>query len=138
MACRFPIRDIDMRFWHSLGLGLAAILFAACEFVTPICPASAEPAIIVEVRNAATGVPEARGVDGTLREESYTDSLRVVEETEAGTPSALAGGFERGGTYTIRLQKDGFETWTRDGVHVEEGECGPDTRRIRAELKPTK
>lgn len=48
---------------------LAACTFlflAGCDFGNPICPAVAEPAVIVEVRNAVTDDPEAENADGVL------------------------------------------------------------------------
>jgi hypothetical protein len=91
--------------------------------------------VVVEVRNSATGDPEAGNAMGVLIDGSYTDSLRAKEMTEEGLLS-LAGGAERTGTYTIRIEKQGFETWTREGVDVDEGTCGPKTERLNAHLKP--
>lgn len=127
-----------MRLLSLLAGGLLpTLVLAGCDFGNPICPAVAEPAVIVEVRSAATGAPEAKNASGVLVDGTYTDSLRVTEETGEGIPLALAGGFERAGTYTVRIEKPGFEAWVRDGVEVDEGECGPKTERLTARLEPT-
>lgn len=118
-----------------LGVGIALIV-AGCDFGNPICPAVAEPAVTVEVRNGTTESPAADGATGLLIDGAYTDSMRVVEETESGEPLALGGGYERAGTYTVRIEKSGFAPWTRTGVQVSEGPCGPETRRLTAFLEP--
>lgn len=113
------------------------LLFSGCDSNNPICPAVAEPAVIVEVRNAVTEDPEAENAEGVLIDGNYTDSLRIKEETDEGIPVALAGGFERAGTYSVRIDKPGFQAWTREGVDVDEGECGPETERLDARIEPT-
>jgi len=127
--------SVPMRVFSFLAACIC-LLLAGCDFGNPICPAVAEPAVIVEVRNAVTDDPEAENADGVLIDGEYTDSLRVTEETDEGIPIALAGGFERAGTYTVRVEKAGFQTWTRKGVDVGDGECGPETERLDARIEP--
>lgn len=93
--------------------------------------------MIVEVRNAVTDDPEAENATGVLIDGEYTDSLQVDEETGEGIPLSLAGGLGRAGTYTVRVEKPGFQTWTREDVDVDDGECGPETERLTARLEPT-
>jgi hypothetical protein len=136
-AFRSRIRARRLRFFL---FALFPVLFflAGCDSIGLPglgCSAEAEPALVVEVRNSATGDPEAGNAMGVLIDGSYTDSLRAKEMTEEGLLS-LAGGAERTGTYTIRIEKQGFETWTREGVDVDEGTCGPKTERLNAHLKP--
>lgn len=128
--------SVPMRVF-SFPAASAFLLLAGCDFGNPICPAVAEPAVIAEVRNAVTDDPEAEDARGVLVDEEYTDSLRVNEETDEVIPTALAGGFERAGAYTVRVEKQGFQTWTRDGVDVDDGECGPETERLTARIEPT-
>lgn len=121
----------------SLLAACTLLLLAGCDFGNPICPATAEPAVIVEVRDAVTEDPEAENAEGVLIDGDYTDSLRIQEETDDGIPVTLAGGFERAGTYSVRIDKPGFQTWTRDDVDVDDGECGPETERLNARIEPT-
>lgn len=88
---------------------------AGCNFGNPSRPAIAKPAVSVEIRRAVTDDPEADNADGVLLDGSYTDPLRVNEETDEGIPVVLPGGFERAGTCTVRVEKPGFQTWTREG-----------------------
>lgn len=113
------------------------LLLAGCDFGNPICDAAVEPAVIVEVRNAVTDDPEAENATGVLIDGEYTDSLQVDEETGEGIPLSLAGGLGRAGTYTVRVEKPGLQTWTREDVDVDDGECGPETERLTARLEPT-
>lgn len=100
------------------------------------CPAVAEPAVVVEVENADTGMPEAEDAVGILEEGAFRDTMEVADRDSEGTPLALAGAYERVGTYRIQIEKSGFEDWTRSGVEVEAGECGPRTERLTAALEP--
>lgn len=123
---------------------LAAVILAGCGLLNGdgaddarvVCPDLAEPAIVVEVRNAGTDAPEAEGAEGTIAEGGYVDSLALYGYTGSLEPLDLAAGFERPGTYDVRLEKPGFATWRRKGVEVEAGPCGPKTERLVARLVP--
>jgi len=127
-----------MRFYH-LSLVLLLVM-AGCDVVGPeervLCSAVATPAIIVEVRNAETDAPEAESVEGVITDGGYIDSLRIVGYTEEDEPVELAAGYQRPGIYDVRIEKRGFETWTRQGVNVEAGTCGPETQQLDAHLVP--
>lgn len=129
--------DVPMKMGLQMMLAVMLVVYTGgCDFGNPVCTGEAEPAVLVEVRHAQTGLPEADGVRGVLVEDGYTDSLIIWEETEEDVPLALAGGFERAGTYTVEINKSGFETWRRDGIRVEDGECGPKIRRLTARIEP--
>ena len=122
-----------MRALSSLAVAVIFSLLAGCDVQSPICLDSVEPAIIVEARSGATGPLDADGVTGVLIEGSYRDTMRVFEESR---PLTLEGGYERSGTYTVAVRKRGFEPWIKPMVYVAEGECGPETKRLTAELEP--
>lgn len=115
---------------------LWVLLLPGCEAIVsdPICAASVEPAVVVEVRNARTDAPEADSALGVLRDGDYVDTMRVSGVAPDGTPLSLQGAMERAGTYDVRIEKDGFRPWSRENVTVESGDCGPQTRRFSAEL----
>ena len=133
---------LNLRRWTSSGVMLAVLcgtlLFTGCDALvdSKVCPASVEPAVVVEVRNAVTGVPEAKNADGRLIDGSYNDSMRVPSGNSEGVPTALAGADERAGTYTVLVEKQNFESWSQSGIEVSEGECGVKTERVTAELRP--
>lgn len=125
-----------MRISGLLTVGASLLLLVGCDFGNPICPAVVEPAVVVEVRNAETDAPEAQNAEGILTNGSSVDTMHVTTETPNGIPLALAG-MGRAGTYTILIEMTGFKTWAREGVHVEEGTCGPETETLTARLEPT-
>lgn len=98
------------------------------------CPAVVVPAVVVEVQNVVTGAPEAKNADGRLIDGRYNDSMRAASVNSEGVPTALEGGHGRAGTYTVLIEKQGFESWSRSRIQVPEGQCGPDTERLTAEL----
>lgn len=125
------------QYLFSLALSLVVFSLTGCEhtIVDPVaCPAVVEPAVVVEIRNARTGAPEADSALGVLRDGDYVDTMRVAGVTSEGRPLSLQGAMERAGTYDVQIEKQGFRPWTRESVTVESGECGPQTRRLTAEL----
>ena len=100
------------------------------------CDLSIEPGVIVEIRDAITGVPLAANARGVVREGAYTDSLRAYE-TKGSAPNALvsrAAAYERPGTYSIEVDAPGHQSWRVDDVRVSKGECHVRTRRLTATL----
>jgi hypothetical protein len=45
-------------------------------------------------------------------------------------------GLGRAGTFTVTVSRTGYQTWTKTGVEVEQGTCGPETVQLTARLKP--
>jgi hypothetical protein len=99
------------------------------------CDTGIAPAIVVEVRNANTGEPAAAGALGTVRDGTYMDSLYQYSFAGA-VPLSLAGADERPGTYTVTIEKAGYETWTVTGVTVGDSNCHVETVNLTAELAP--
>jgi len=114
------------------GLANCGILYGSGR---ESCSASVEPAVVVEIRDARTGVPLAGSARGVVRDGAYVDSLRP--HGGAGTPYVLmsrAAAKERPGTYSVNVQAPGYQVWTLDGVVVSSDQCHVRTRRLRAEL----
>lgn len=114
------------------------LLLIGCEAVVggKVCPASIDPAVVVEVRNAVSGAPEAKNARGRLIDGSYSDSMRVASLNSEGLPIALEGADERAGTYAVLIEKQGFESWSQSGIDASEGECGVKTEQLTAVLSP--
>ncbi len=100
------------------------------------CTTDFRPAIIVEIRDAVTGVPLAEAARGAVRDGAYIDSLRPAESLGPDPSSMLSrsAAGEREGTYSVEVQRNGYQTWTASGVRVSDGGCHVDTRRLRAQL----
>lgn len=128
----------NVRLLVLIVIGLFLLLSVGCDSGGggTICPLVAEPAVVVEVRNANTGKPEAEGAIGILVNGSYTDSMGIHAKNADGIPVSLAGGYERSGIYTVRIEKPGFQTWLKEEVYVERRECGPETEMLLAQLTP--
>ncbi len=112
------------------GVMLPAAL-AGCDVQDPGICTDVRPAIIVQVRDAATQAPAASGATGTLRDGSYTD-LMQADFGEAALE--LRGGLERPGTYTVTVGKPGYQQWAQQGVRVRGGGCHVQTVTLQANL----
>ena len=122
---------------------LLAILLCLAACIAPnapvACPAVISRAIDVEVVDALTGHPLASGARGSIRDAGYIDSLRVVGWRGLppnDTATTLGAGLGRRGTYDVRIERTGFQTWELTGVTPSVGVCGLETKHLRAELTP--
>jgi hypothetical protein len=119
---------------RSLTFALLALLpFLGQCGVLVDCDTGIAPAVVVEVLDANTGEPAAAGALGTVRDGSYMDSLYQYRSA-GGVPLALAGADERPRTYTVTIEKVGYETWAVTGVRVEDSNCHVETAFLSAEL----
>jgi len=106
------------------------------------CTGSYEPALDVFVLDARTNAPAAEGAIVTVRDGNYTETLRTYRFYRPEPPDTVevalsfAGAFERPGTYTVRVEKAGYEPWEIRNVRVREDECHVITRRLEANLTP--
>ena len=122
-------------------LGLPAVLLAqSCGSLD--CSAIPKPAIIADISDSISAVPQAHHsslivtmgafYDSTYLNYSYvnlSDTLTVRSVTSSlnATP----------GTYDVRVRKQGYKLWVANGVAVAGNSCGasPPTRII-ARLQP--
>lgn len=121
-----------------IGLAAAAAVFVgACDILPPDCSTSVEPAIVVFVREIATGESAAAGARGAVRDGAYTDSLRPFMYAGADPASLLSfrAADERPGTYEVTILKDGYAPWVRSGVRVTRGTCHVNTVTLDAFLE---
>ena len=111
---------------------LIAGVLGGCDVIGIACTDELRPNVVVEVRDAATGDPAARGATG------------LAEHTGSGVVTELFGGFhdlilhgawsaERAGRYRIVLRKPGYRA-DPVTVNVDEGACHVETRRVTVEL----
>jgi predicted small lipoprotein YifL len=120
---------------------LLVTALAGCELLSEgptTCPAVVEPAIVVEVQNQNTGEYIGTEVEGYITDGSKRDSLRksgIAQTTPTLIVESLAAGSE-GGTYDVYLESTSYESWSRKDVEVDEGECGAETVKLEAKLRP--
>jgi len=120
------------------------IVPAALMLSTAACADGLEPclpierlAVEVEVRDAQTEEFRADSARGVAQDGTYTDSLLIVRYHGADiVPAALGGAYGRPGTYTLRVERAGYQPWDTVGVHVQADRCGPITVQLVARLSP--
>lgn len=113
------------------GVLLPAAL-SGCEIFDPgVCTTDVQPAILVQVRDAATQAPAASGATGVLRDGSFSD---IMQADPGENALELRGAEERPGTYTVTVDKPGYQQWTQDGVRVRDGGCHVQTVTLQANL----
>lgn len=129
---------------RSPALSLALLLSVpACGWSpteTVLCPGVVSPAIEVEVLDSVTLKPAAGGAEGRVWDGAFQDSLRVIGWTGPqiadSTAIRMAGAYERPGTYSVEIERQGYAAWRREGVRAPEGRCGVETVRLTAKLRP--
>jgi hypothetical protein len=99
---------------------------AACFLAPRDCDMSAHPAIRLDVRDSVTEATVTEGIRAIARDGTFAD-------TTLFRPVQLA--HERPGTYTVTVEKEGYQTWSRTGVRVRDGECHVRTVDLIARLK---
>jgi hypothetical protein len=111
---------------------------AACgDSSGPVCLPVERLAVEVEVRDAQTGALRADSARGVAQDGTFTDSLLIVRYEAADiVPAALGGAYGRPGTYTLRIERPGYQLWDTAGVRVIADECGPITVHLLARLSP--
>ncbi|HEU4828576.1 MAG TPA: hypothetical protein VFT04_05225 [Gemmatimonadales bacterium] len=116
----------------AVPLALAAGV-SACD-LPGACPLDIRHSVEVAVTDSATGAHLARGTRGAIRSLFREDSLRVEDEFDPDPLWLVAG--QDGGTYSVRLERAGYHAWSRTGIEVEAGDCGPSPVMLEAKLQP--
>jgi hypothetical protein len=108
---------------------------SSCDILGPtVCTTEAVPAIIVEVRDAGTQAPAANGATGYARDGDVEVVLENWDPQEDAL--TLVGAYERAGTYSVTVEKPGYQSWKQGAVVVTRGECHVRTARLTANLQP--
>ena len=104
----------------------------------PVCTASWDPGVVVEMRDARTGAPIADAARGSVRDGAYVDSLRPYGSLgpAPGTLYSRSAAHERVGIYSVEVLRDGYLPWTAEGVRVTRGVCHVRTQTLRADMTP--
>jgi len=120
---------------------LAALLFVwfgACKGASEpgriACTANVVPAIVVAVYDAQSGTPVADSASGTVVDGAYSDSLRAYEWDPSMVLIARAAAYERAGSYSLSIQRSGYQPWSASGIHVDRNECHVNTVVLRANM----
>lgn len=112
------------------------IRMVLAEPIDRICTASIEPGIVVRVIDAATRHPIGDRAVGTVKDGTYVDSLVPYGSSGmTGQLVSLRAADERPGTYTVYVERPGYQAWSLSGVEVERGECHVRTVQVDAPLE---
>lgn len=122
------------------ALAAAPLLWLnGCELLDPdVCTAVVMPGIEVQVYDSVSGQVAAVGARGYVQDGAYVDSLRPYRfmASDPSTLYALSAAPERPGRYDVVVEKEGYRTWTRSDVRVDDGRCHVRSAVLRAELAP--
>lgn len=112
------------------GVLLPATL-SGCDILDPgACTTDVHPGIVVQVRDAATQEPAVSGATGVISDGSYTEELQSLSVNLL----ELVGALERAGTYTVTIDKPGYQQWKQERVRVRDGRCHVQTVTLQANL----
>ena len=114
------------------ALALLLVLGACNDSATAvICSDDPVAAVVLEVRDAATGASVAAGAQGTWAAGDAGGALQPL-----GTDPVRLVAYGPAGAYALRVTHPGYADWQRTGVEVAEGRCGPIAVPMTATLAP--
>jgi hypothetical protein len=118
--------------FHRLVTLGSLLLGTGCdEGVT--CPLGSFPAVSARVASRTDG-SLLLGAQGEVRDGEYRDSLLALGDGQ------YAAAYDRGGTYTVHIERQGYQAWDTTGISVSEtgGACSTvETEHVEARLIPT-
>ena len=120
-----------MRLARLIAVLFAAAPLAACDLPVA-CPTDPKPTMRIEVLDASTGSP-LMGSTGTVRDGDYVEEMSTLQGSNYLSAGDVSG---RPGTYDVTVQREGYETWSRDDVRVSANQCGTRTVELVARLEP--
>lgn len=101
-----------------------------------LCPLWIAPGIMIEVRDVVTGMPAACGSSGKAESAGLIEPLETGVDCAATPDFLYLSGIDRPGTYTVTIERPGYQAWIRGGIEVVGGVCGLITVQMRADLVP--
>lgn len=101
-----------------------------------LCPAWIAQGMMIEVRDAVTGLPAACGAEATAKSDAHTESLTTGVDCNTYTDWVHMSGVYHPGTYTLTITKQGYEPWILSGIEVIGGVCGVIPVRMLVDLTP--
>lgn len=118
--------------WRVALLTVAAATSACTGVLSPNCTDVAKAAIAVDILDSATGETAVAGARAIAVEGEYADTAFSDHVATVG-PYLLA--FERPGTYTLTVEKPGYQPWSRSGIRVTDDRCHVRSVRVTALLQ---
>ncbi|MGH7472263.1 MAG: hypothetical protein ACRENP_30295, partial [Longimicrobiales bacterium] len=122
-----------MRYRNIFAMGVMSVVagLPGCDnSPSGSCVAMPNPGIAIEIRDAVTRAPAAQGATGYITSGAFTGQLHGGLELE------MFGADDRPGSYSVVIEKPGYQRWDTSGVVVKALRCGVDTARFVALLQP--
>ena len=101
-----------------------------------LCPAWIAQGMMIEVRDAVTGLPAACGAEAKAESDAHTETLTTGVDCNTQTDWVHMSGVQYPGTYTLTITKKGYEPWILSGIEVIGGVCGVIPVRMLVNLTP--
>lgn len=101
-----------------------------------LCPLWIAPGMMVEVRDAVTGLPAACGAEATAESDAHTETLTTGVDCNTFTDALHMSGVQHPGTYTLTIAKQGYQPWILGNIEVTGGVCGLIPVRMLVNLTP--
>ena len=120
-----------------LLIGFALFICGCGSSNTYACGASVMPGIVVTVVDAQTRASIADGAVATAQSGTVVETLRPFGYDGQGKVFGFQG-FVSSGTYTVRVEKNGYQPWEMKNVRVSKEVCGVKTVSLEADLQPAK
>jgi hypothetical protein len=99
------------------------------------CTLEARPGIAVHVRDASTSEWAASGARLITTSSAGIADTTSLPAGRADLDSlALSDAYEQAGTFSVKVEKDGYEPWVRTDVRVTKDECHVRTATLTAAL----
>lgn len=101
-----------------------------------ICVDLIGPGIMVEVHDAVTGLPAACDATGKAEDGGLVEALSPGADCAVDPTFLYLSGIHRPGTWTVTIERPGYQPWVRDGITVVREGCGLVPVQVRADLQP--
>lgn len=120
------------------ALSLVSIALG-CNKSPTVCLSIGGFAITAVVRDASTGSPAAYGATLIVRDGQFADSVTGAYSGPIEiNATLLEAALDRPGTYDVTVRKSGFETWSRQDIAVDQGECRVEGKVLNVGLTPSR
>jgi len=102
----------------------------------PLCTASLEPAIRIEVRDANTTDPISCGAQAVIEQGTFQETVENPSGPGCFDGVMLVGAYERSGVYKVTVTKPGYNPWSVENITVTSNICHVNTVTLQATLQP--
>ena len=125
----------------ALAASAMSAMLAACVGTTA-CTTEPRPAVIADIRDAASGQGAAYNASLIVENASVYDSVPFAEfivDVQPGTDTTIFATIHsrraEWGSFTVRVRRAGYVPWERRDVEVARDRCGPRAALVEVRLQ---